>query len=129
MTDTSIQVSRGDIVIVDLRGALGGEKENDKTSKSRPCVVVQNDGGNKGSPLTIVAPLTDASQYKGYLQQVKVTAAEVAAIGATAKDSIIECGHIRSIDRATRVLQNCGAISSAVLPRIDAALKASLGLK
>lgn len=124
-----IPIARGDIVYVDLQGAIGGEKKNDNTSNSRPCVVVQNNGGNNGSPLTIVAPLTDVGQYKGYQQQVQVTAAEVGAIGATAKDSIVECGHIRAIDRDARIVKNCGPIAPAALPRIDAALKASLGLK
>ncbi|WP_369128077.1 type II toxin-antitoxin system PemK/MazF family toxin [Ramlibacter tataouinensis] len=38
-----------------------------RTLALRPCVVVQNDFGNKVSPLTIVvAPLTDQAQYKKY---------------------------------------------------------------
>lgn len=124
-----IAIARGDIVYVDLQGAIGGEKQNDATVGSRPCVVVQNDGGNKGSPLTIVAPLTDAAQYKGYAQQVQVTAAELAAIGSNAKDSIVECGHLRSIDRDKRIQKNCGAIAAPAMARIDIALKSSLGLK
>lgn len=128
MATQKIAIARGDIVYVDLSGATGGEKKNDAAVGARPCVVVQNDGGNKGSPLTIVAPLTDAAQYKGYPQQVQVSAAEVKVIGPTAKDSIVECGHLRSIDR-TRISKNCGAIDAAVMPAIDAALKSSLGLK
>jgi mRNA interferase MazF len=123
------EVRRGDIVLVDLKGAVGGEKMNDKLSGSRPCVVVQNDGGNRGSPLTIVAPITDADQYKEYPQQVQVAAEELSVVGAGAKNSIIECGHLRSIDRDARIIKNCGAIASGVLPRIDAALKSSLGLR
>jgi mRNA interferase MazF len=124
-----IPIARGDIVYVDLKGAVGGEKQNDPAAGARPCVVVQNDGGNRGSPLTIVAPLTDESQYKNYPQQVQVSAAEVAAIGPTAKNSIVECGHLRSIDRDSRITKNCGPIAPAVLPRIDQALKSSLGLR
>ena len=100
MATAPIPIARGDIISVDLQGAQGGEKGNDATSGARPCVVVQNNGGNGGSPLTIVAPITDAGQYKGYPQQVEVTAAELAAIAPTAKDSIVECGHLRTIDRA-----------------------------
>ncbi|NDY93794.1 type II toxin-antitoxin system PemK/MazF family toxin [Ideonella livida] len=122
-----IAVVRGDIVLVDLSGAVGGEKQNDKVSGSRPCVVVQNDGGNRGSPLTIVAPLTDQAQYKGYPQQVLVTAAELGT--GAGKDSIIECGHLRSIDRDARIKKHLGKVTAAVMPRIDAALKASLGLR
>ena len=120
-----ISVARGDIVLVDLQGSIGGEKKNDRKSGARPCVVVQNDGGNRGSPLTIVAPLTDKNQYKGYDQQVKATAAE---LGLNGKDSVIECGHLRSIDRDQRIKKHLGKVDPAVLPRIDAALKSSLGL-
>ena len=122
----SIEIHRGDIVLVDLSGAIGGEKQNDAGLGARPCVVVQNDGGNKGSPLTIVAPLTDVAQYKGYPQQVKASAAE---LGPNGKDSIIECGHLRSIDRDKRIKKHLGAVSPVVITRIDAALKSSLGLK
>lgn len=121
-----IEIARGDVVQVDLSGAIGGEKQNDRLSGLRPCVVVQNNGGNRGSPLTIVAPLTDDAQYKGYPQQVKVTAAE---LGPWGKDSIIECGHLRSIDRDRRIKQNLGPVAEGVMDRVDAALKSSLGLR
>lgn len=78
--------------------------------------------------MTIVAPITDEAQYKGYPQQVKVTAAELAAIGVTAKDSIVECGHLRSIDGAARIKENRGPMDPAVLLRIDAAVKKSPGM-
>lgn len=123
-----ISIRRGDIVYVDLAGATGGEKMNDAGAGGRPCVVVQNNAGNKASPLTIIAPLTDIGQFKGYPQQVKVTAAEVSAIGDAAKDSIVECGHLRSVDRS-RIQKNCGPIDKAVIPRLNVGLRASLGLK
>ena len=119
-----ISLRRGDVVLVDLDGSRGTEKRNDATSKSRPCVVVQNDRGNLKSPLTIVVPLTDAKQFKDYREQVFVTAAE---LGSGGKDSVIECGHVRSIDR-NRILKPLGHIDPIVLPRLDRALKASLGL-
>jgi len=127
--DHLIPLKRGDIVRVDLGGAIGCEKQNDTIAKSRPCIVVQNDGGNGGSPLTIVAPLTGAEhQGKKYKQQVLVTAKEVAVIGKTAKDSIVDCGHLRTIDREMRIMHNYGPIDPTVLPKIDEAIKASLGL-
>jgi mRNA interferase MazF len=120
----NIAIARGDIVLVDLEGAIGGEKQNDAALKARPCVVVQNDGGNRGSPLTIVAPITDTAQHKGYPQQVLVTAAEL----GSPKDSVIECGHLRTVDRDRRIKKHLGKVAPQVIPRIDAALKASLAL-
>lgn len=116
-------IRRGDVVYVDLRGAVGVEKQ-----KSRPCVVVQNDGGNRASPLTIVAPITDYDQHKGYPQQVVVEAAE---LGMGAKRSVIECGHLRSIDRDERIDEARGVIahlSDRTMTEVDRALRSSLGL-
>lgn len=116
-----LAIKRGDVVNVDLRGATGGEKEG-----VRPCVVVQNDGGNRGSPLTIVVPLTDVAQFKGYPQQVRISDAD---LGPGGKDSIAECGHIRSIDRDERIVSDVvpTTLAPEVMNRIDIGLRASLG--
>jgi|JI10StandDraft_1071094.scaffolds.fasta_scaffold1564693_1 mRNA interferase MazF len=120
-----IEITRGDIVLVDLSGAIGSEHQNHSVSNTRPCVVVQNDGGNKASPVTIVAPITDDGSYKGYPQQVKATAAQVHGI----KESIIHCGQLRTIDRDSRIKRNVGKVAEELLPEIDKALRASLGLR
>ena len=100
-------VKRGDVVLVDLSGAAGGEKMNDAKIKGRPCVVIQNDKGNAASPLTIVAPITDVAQYKKLPIQVLVTAAE---LGSGGSDSVVECGHVRSID-LSRVSKSLGTLA------------------
>jgi mRNA interferase MazF len=86
-----LDLVRGDVVQVDLDGAKGVEKQ-----KVRPCVVVQNDVGNRVSPMTIVAPVTDDEQFKNLPVQVFVALGD---LGPGAKDSVIECGHLRTIDR------------------------------
>ena len=116
-----IGVTRGDVVFVDLRGAEGGEKRG-----SRPCVVIQNDTGNAHSPLTIVAPITDQRQDKKLPVQVAVAAAE---LGTGGKDSVIELGHIRTIDRDLRIERTVCRLSGATMAKIDTAIKVSLGLK
>jgi mRNA interferase MazF len=120
-----LDVSRGDVVLVDLRGAEGSEKQGE-----RPCVVVQNDGGNRGgSPLTIVVPLTDSEhQGKRYKQQVFVSGDK---LGDGGKDSLIECGHLREIDRVARIDEERGVwchLSDDVMAQVDEALRASLSL-
>ena len=119
-----IAIQRGDIVLVDLQGAINGEKKNDASINARPCIVVQNDIGNNVSPLTIVAPLTDSRQFKNFPVQVQVTAAELGAD----KDSVVECGHIRTIDRDQRITKHLGRLAPAAMTRVDTALKASLAL-
>lgn len=117
-----IEIKRGDVVNVDLRGAEGGEKMGE-----RPCVVVQNDRGNAVSPLTVVVPLTDVDQYKKLPVQVLVTAKE---LGSGGKDSVAECGHVRTIDRDARIIGDkvLTHLDSTVMRRLDAALRVSLGL-
>ena len=108
---------------VDLDGAIGVEKQ-----KTRPCLVVQNDGGNRASPMTIVAPITDEDQYKGYAQQVIVEAIE---LGPNGKRSVIECGHLRTIDRDRRIDQTKGVVAhltDVTMASVDTALRASLAL-
>lgn len=119
----AVPIRRGDIVYVDLAGATGVEKQ-----KTRPCLVVQNDGGNKASPMTIIAPITDDDQYKGYPQQVILEAAE---LGPGGKRSVIECGHLRTIDRDRRIDQVRGVaahLSAGTMAKVDDALRASLAL-
>ena len=119
-----IHLVRGDVVWVDLRGAVGHEKQ-----QARPCLVIQNDIGNTVSPLTIIMPITDAAQYKGFPMQVLLSAADLQV--ADAKDSVIEGGHIRSIDRDERIDATRGVwchLSDEVMHKVDDALRASLSL-
>ncbi len=115
---------RGDIILVDLSGAMGGEKMNDAKINGRPCVVVQNDRGNAVSPLTIIAPITGTDQFKNLPVQVLVTAAE---LGPGGSDSVVECGHVRTID-LRRVLKQLGTLTPAAMQRVDKALKISLSV-
>ena len=121
-----IEVKRGDIVDVDLSGAVGVEKMNDVRSGGRACVIVQNDVGNRHSPMTIIVPLTDARQGKLLPVQVPVSAAELGFPGS--KDSIVECGHVRTIDGDTRVRAKLGQLDQQAMTRVDRALAISVGL-
>lgn len=47
------KIIKNDIVEADLSGAVGSEQ-----GKIRPCVVIQNDIGNRYSPTIIVMPLS-----------------------------------------------------------------------
>lgn len=122
----AIPLIRGDIVLVDLSGATGGEQQNDAAIGGRPCLVVQNDSGNRASPLTIVAAIADGRQYKNYPQQVLVTAQE---LGPGSKESVILLGHLRTIDRDKRIKKHLGHLAPAAMARVDAAIKSSLSLR
>lgn len=49
---------KGDIVFVDL-----GTGKSSEQSGVRPCVIIQNDIGNKYSPTTIIAPISTQIKY------------------------------------------------------------------
>lgn len=120
-----IPLKRGDIIIANLRGSEGVEKMNDEYLQGRLCVVVQNDKGNSVSPSTIVVPITDARQDRGLPVQVLVTGNDR---GILHKDSVIDCGQIRTIDRGLRIKKRIGRLPNAAMKRVDEALQASLGL-
>lgn len=113
------QYVRGDVLKVDFDPAKGSEP-----NKVRPCVVIQNDVGNRFSPVTIVAAITDAGNVpKAYPVDVPVSKPE----GGLTKDSVIQCNLIRCVDK-TRVREYTGKMSAATMQRVDAALKISLAL-
>jgi len=118
---SSVSFSRGDVVKTNLEGAKGHEKQD-----TRPCLVIQNDIGNQNSPLTIVAPLSDERQYKELPVQVKVSAEE---LGEGGKNSVIECGQIRTVDSSERIEKKLTRIQDDTMEEVDAALQISLGLK
>lgn len=116
-------LERGDVVWVDLRGAIGAEKQ-----KTRPCVVVQNNVGNARSPLTVVVPITNGDTWRGYPHQVMVYANE---LWEGAVDSVIDTGHIRSIDKDSRISSGAGILcrlGETRMIQVDRALQSLLGL-
>jgi mRNA interferase MazF len=115
-----LDLKRGDVVIVDLRGAEGTEKNG-----KRPCVVIQIDVGNAHSPMTIIVPITDQLQHKFLPVQVPVSVADAPILS---KDSVVECGHIRVIDRDLRIEKIIGSFSGDVMKLIDKAVAVSVGL-
>ena len=48
---------RGDVYLVNLDPSAGSD-----VSKTRPAVIIQNDIGNKFSPVTIIAPISKAKE-------------------------------------------------------------------
>ena len=92
--------------------------------KSRPCVVIQNDIGNKYSPLTIVAAIEGAEHVKKlYPVNVRVPKGD----GGLLKDSVVLCNQIRTVDEL-RFGKVYGSLSNSTMEQIDRALRISLAL-
>ena len=113
------ELKRGDVVVVDLEPIRGSE-----TGKTRPCVVLQNDIGNKYSPVTIVAVITSQKEItKQYPTDVWINMGD----GGLNKDSIIQCDQIRTITKE-RIKANLGHFPPTIMKDVNKALKISLGL-
>lgn len=113
------EIKRGDIIFIDLNPVIGSEK-----GEIRPCVVIQNDVGNKYSPLTIVAVVTSQKEIsKPYPTDVWIDKGEAGLDFA----SIIQCDQIRTIDKK-RIKKKLGSLSHSIMKKVSEALKISLDL-
>jgi mRNA interferase MazF len=113
------EFNRGEIVLVDLNPARGAEKR-----KKRPFLIIQNDIGNKFSPLTIVAVITSQKEIsKKFPTDVWVDKGK----GGLDYPSIIQCDQVRTVDKR-RIIKKVGIIDESVMEDVDKALKISLDL-
>lgn len=115
-----MDLSRGDIVIVDLNPTQGSEQR-----ETRPCLVVQNDVGNANAPTTIVVPFTTAVDETTYPFEVRVPAAEC----ALQEDSIALCSQLRTVSIEHRISCVIGSVPDDRMAAVDTALEYSLGLR
>ena len=110
---------RGMVVEVSLDPVVGHEQ-----GSSRPCLVIQNDVGNRFSSTTIIAPLTDASHIK---KPSPIYVLVKKGDGGTTKDSYVLCDQIRTVDQR-RFRNLYGTLSPESMTKVDKALQISLGL-
>ena len=113
------KVVRGLVIEVNLDPAIGSEP-----NKIRPCVVIQNDVGNKYSRTSMIAAITGAENVpRKYPVDVPVARGE----GGLEKDSVIQCSLLRTVDEK-RFMRTLGRLSAAMMRKVDEAIKISLGL-
>jgi mRNA interferase MazF len=110
---------RGEIYLCSFDPTVGHE-----IKKTRPALVIQNDVGNRYSPLTIVAAVTSSVSAVPY--PVEVVIEPGPANGLTARSSI-RLDQIRTVDRQ-RLIRPVGTVDSDIMARVDEAIKISLGL-
>jgi mRNA interferase MazF len=107
------------VVEVALDPVVGHEQ-----GRSRPCVVVQNDVGNRYSSTTIVLPLTDAANIA---RPSPIYVLVRKGDGGTTKASYVLCDQIRTVDQR-RFKGIYGTLSPESMAEVDRALLVSLGL-
>ena len=113
-----MEVKRSEIYWVDWSPGRGSEQLG-----LRPALVIQNDTGNKFSPITIVVALTTAME-KPYPFLVKCAAKE----SGLPKDSMVNLAAIMTVDKA-RLIKRAGKLSADKMAEVDAAIRASLGIE
>lgn len=109
---------RGEIYLVEFDPARGHEIQ-----KTRPALILQNDIGNRYSPVTIVAAITSKFVAPPHPTDVIVEGSQ----SGLPLPSAVVLNQIRSVDRQ-RLIRRLGRLDVAAMQRVDQALKISLGL-
>ena len=111
------ELKRGEVWLVNLDPTVGHE-----IKKSRPAIIIQNDLGNKYSPITIIAPITSQNLEKVY--PIEVLLIRTAGLE---KNSKVLLNQIRAIDKR-RLMKKLGRVDIETMAKVDAAMRISLGL-
>ena len=118
MTSPPARPQRGEVFLLNFDPATGHEMKG-----LHPSVVVQNDVGNRHSPLTIVVAVTGNLRVAALPIAVLVKA----GTGGLAKDCVVNCGHVYTVDK-TRLSKRLGQMPPDVMSKVDDALRRSLSL-
>jgi mRNA interferase MazF len=113
-----VEIKRGDIFLTNLEPVKGSEQGG-----IRPCLVIQNDKGNKYSPLTIIAPLTSKKFTKEFPTNVFLSKKD----SKLDKDSTILLNQIKTIDKS-RMVKKISSLDFFLMNHVDMAIKISLAL-
>lgn len=109
---------RGEVYLVNFDPTLGAE-----IRKTRPALIIQNNIGNRYSPITIVAAITSKFDEHLYPTEVLVTPPE----GGLEVPSVVALNQIRAID-LQRLVALLGTLKPETIERVDRALQISVGL-
>ncbi len=112
-------MKRGEIYLVDLEPVRGGEQGG-----IRPCLILQNNLGNKYSPTTIVAPITSKKFSKEFLTNVFIPKAP----SRLRKDSTILLNQITTVDKQ-RIMKKISSLDFSTMMKVELAMKISLDLR
>jgi mRNA interferase MazF len=108
------EIMRGDIWIADLDPVRGSEQGG-----TRPCLVIQNDRGNRHSPTVIVAAITSRKK------RVLPTHVPIDT-DCLPHHSIVLLEQIRTVVKS-RFLSFSGRISAGQMKSVERAIDVSLG--
>ncbi len=121
-TGKSIEPKRGEIYWCDL--GLVNNNERDYEQKGlRPCIIIQNDIGNKFSPTVIVAAITSQMNKAKLPTHVAIEGKN----SGLSKDSVILTEQQRTLDKK-KVGDFIGTLTAEDTIKLNKAISISLGL-
>ncbi len=109
---------RGDIYLINLDPVIGKD-----IGKARPSVIIQNNIGNKFSPVTIIAPV---SSIKEITKPLPIMVFIEKGEGGLKEDNYVDCGQIRTVDKTERLITKFGTLDKLKMLEIDKALRISI---
>ena len=113
---------RGEVVLVDFPFSGGGQ------AKVRPALVVQNARDNRRLANTVIAMITSRTGRAGEPTQLLVLVSSPEGQGSGLLiDSVVKCANLFTVEQR-KILRSLGHLSDQVLAKVDACLKAALGL-
>ena len=111
------QIKRGQIYYCDFSPVVGSEQGG-----YRPCLIIQNDIGNRYSPTTIVAIITTRKTKANLPTHIWLNSE-----CGLPKESMVECEQVRTIDKK-RLNDKMGHLDDDVMQQVNNAINVSFGL-
>lgn len=119
--DHSFFPQRGEIYFLSFSETTGKAMHGE-----HPALVVQNNKANRYSGVILVVPLTTNLRVADLPVGVLVKPSE----GGLARESVIHCGQIHTVDREEFSPEKCaGQLTPATMGKVNQALKISLDLE
>lgn len=113
------RIERGEIHLVSFDPTIGHE-----IKKTRPALIIQNDIGNRYSPVTIVAAITSTVPVVPHPVRVVIEPTNMNGLDTR---STVLLDQIRTVDRQ-RLVKRLGQVDLDTMAKVDDALRISLAL-
>lgn len=119
---SKVQFKRGEVYSIDL-----GETKGSEIKKVRPCIIVQNDIGNRFAPTIIVIPITHRHNKK---LPTQLQLQDFMLEEATKKiDGMIMSEQIRTVDKSRVLSPRIGKLTRQAIEMVDRAILISMGIE
>ncbi len=112
------QVKRGDIYYARLDPVVGSEQ-----SGFRPCLIIQNDTGNRHSPTVVIAPLTSKTKKTSMPTHYPLPIGNGLDL-----PSVVLLEQVRTLDKSRLDDNRIGRLDEITMKGIDRAIAVSMGI-